>query len=148
MAAWIGGSALTCVPIYFNNRLSAASVMVVFAFGLLCAILVLINRLRTLRKSRVSVSAGSIDLSLVLWDGYTTAVGIGRRSKIRSYTVFGQYQARLSAGGIRLEGNVVRQENLYEAGRTKRKEKWSNTFTIPPFFDDWDYLVYQITGRS
>jgi len=139
---------LICVPIYINGKLSGAPVLVVFLFGLLCTVLIISNRLRTLRNSRVSVNNGTVDLSLVLWDGYTTAVGIGRRQKIRSYSVFGPFRASRRGAGILIEGNVVCQELVYESGRNKRKEQWRKSFLIPPYFHEWEHLVYQITGQS
>lgn len=141
---WIGISLLIWALIFFNGKLSLLSGMISSLAVLLVTILLLINRIRTWRKSKVEVSNHGIVFTKVKADGFEASVELGRRKKIATYSAFPVQRSCVVNNNIHVYGDVICVEETYANSVMNKKEKHLNHFVIPPYFRDLQIIADQL----
>ncbi len=138
IALWIGISLAFCVLMAANATLTLITAIAVVSFFGVVAVLLLLNRIRTWKKSKLKVSENRIDLVLFLQNGYEAHIELGQRRKIRTFTVIRPARVYESAKSIVVNGQITCIDDKYDSGTNSRKEKGLSSFKIPPYFSEWE----------
>lgn len=139
--SWLSVSVVLSTMMYFNGMLSIASGFIAMVIILFFAILIMLNRVRTWKKSKVELNENSIKLILVKADGYEANIELGRKKKIVTYNAIPIKEVRVSGNCVHIYGDIIVSEQTYVNSMTYSKEKQIDEFKIPPYFTDWQILI-------
>lgn len=141
---WLGTSGLICFAMEVNGKISLINMLIVTAFSLIVVLLVFINRVRTWKKSEVKIDRERVEYVRVIQDGYDVPIVLGKKRKVKTYIVIRPSSVELHGKAITLFGNVICAEEKYDSGMNKRKESNLHSFTIPPYFSNWDSALEKL----
>ena len=145
---WIGISIALSAMMYFNGKLSVASGSVAALIILFFTILMMINRVRTWKKSKVELSGNGIKLTCVKADGYEANIELGRKKRVVTYSAFPIKKVELSGHSVRVYGDIIVTEQTHVNSVTRNKERRVSRFVIPPYFTDWQTMLKHLNKQN
>lgn len=146
VGAWLIASLVLCYMVLQNRGWDAAPMLIMTGFSLLVTVLVLVNRLRCWKKSKLYATDSRIEFVHVLFDGYAGQIYLGQQRKIRTYTAVQPFQVTHEGGCVVVRGDVFCVESKYNGLQNTRKERRMAQFKIPPYFENWDQVVKKLSS--
>ena len=142
--SWMGTSLFLSMIMFINGKLSVTSSTVASIVLLLFNILMMINRVRTWKMSKVELNDTGVKFICIKADGYEANIELGRKRRIVTYSAFPIKKVLVSGKSIHVYGDVIVREQIYVNSLTKNKEKQISNFRIPPYFSNWNMVLEQL----
>ena len=148
--SWLAFSGVVSLIMGFNGTLSLLYVLIFAAFFFGVTLLVFINKVKSWKKSKVKIDGERVEYIHVIQDGYEADIALGKRRKVRTYVIIKPTTIAYSGKNVTLRGNVICAEEKFDSGIHKRKEYSMQSFTIPPYFANWNAALDQlkVSGRG
>lgn len=147
---WLSVTGIVSLIMGVNGTLSPLYVLIFALFFFVITLLVFINKVKSWKKSKVKIDGERVEFVHVIQDGYEADIALGKRKKVKTYVVFKPAVIDYSGKAITLRGNVICAEEKFDSGIHKRKEYSVQSFTIPPYFANWNAALDQlkVSGRG
>ena len=117
-----------------------AAIGIIGCFAFIVTGLVTINRVRTWRSSRLTISRNQIVFRKTIEDGYEGESVLGRRYKFKTYSVTtDSVLAKPIGSWLKMTGEIICEKEILRSGHYSRTQKEQvSGFIIPPFWEEWE----------
>ena len=148
--SWLAATGVVSMIMGVNGSLSLTYALIFALFFLVVTLLVFINKVKSWKKSKVKIDGERVEYVHVIQDGYEVGVSLGKRSKVRTYVLIKPTAIAYNGKSMTLQGDVICVEKKFDCGIHKRKEYSLKSFTIPPYFANWNAALDQlkVLGRG
>lgn len=119
---------------------AAAAIGLIGCFAFIVIGLTAINRIRTWRSSKLTVSRNQIVFHKTIEDGYEGEAVLGRRHKFRIYSIATESIVAKPIGSwLKVTGEIICEEEVLKSGHYSRTQKdHIRSIIIPPYWEQWE----------
>lgn len=142
--SWAIASVTISLLMAANGTVSQSYVLACSSFFFVVAVLLFVNRVNAWKKSKVRIDGERIEFFRVVYDGYEASIELGKRRRTRRYVVVRPTAVTCHGKAVTVQGDVVCDERKLVHGTHKQKEYFLQSFSIPPYFSNWNSILEQL----